>query len=76
MLRVVNLMEHEFMGDGCLCTMYVSSTTLKRRNHLLHHLIKEDMGKLGVEKGTKLERDLRMQKEEMVKLVKLYSVVT
>lgn len=43
MLRVVNLMEHELAGDGRLCAVYLGGATLERRNHLLHHLVEEDV---------------------------------
>lgn len=43
MLRVVDLVEHELSRDGRLGTVYLGGTTLKRRNHLLHHLIEEDV---------------------------------
>lgn len=56
---MVNLVEHELARDGRLCTVYLGGATLKRRHHLLHHLVEEDVGELGVEEGAKLEGDLR-----------------
>lgn len=57
-LRVVDFLEHQLAGDGRLGTVYFAGATLKRWNHLLHHLVKEDMSELRVEEGTELERDL------------------
>lgn len=67
-LRVVDLLEHQLTRDGCLCTMYCGRTTLKCWNHLLHHLVKEDVSELRVEEGTKLEGDLTGEKGEVQKL--------
>lgn len=58
-LRVVNLVEHELAGDDRLCAVYLGGTALKCRNHLLHHLVEEDVSKLGVEEGPELKGNLR-----------------
>lgn len=56
---MVNLVEHELARDGRLGAVHLGGATLKRRNHLLHHLVEEDVSELGVEEGAKLEGDLR-----------------
>lgn len=56
---MVDLVEHELARDGCLRSIYAGGTALKCRNHLLHHLIEEDMSELGVDEGAKFEGDLR-----------------
>lgn len=66
-LRVVDFLEHQLTRDGRLCAVYFGRTTLKCWNHLLHHLVKEDMSKLRVEEGTELERDLRRENGEVPK---------
>lgn len=42
-LRVVNLVKHELARDGRLGAVYRGGASLKRRNHLLHHFIEEDV---------------------------------
>lgn len=56
---MVNLVEHELARDLRLCTIHRGGATLKCRDHLLHHLVEEDVSELGVKEGTKLEGDLR-----------------
>lgn len=60
---MVNFVEHQLAGDGRLCTVNFGGATLKRWNHLFHHLIEEDMSQLRVQERTKLERDLRRKKD-------------
>lgn len=57
-LRVVDLVEHQLTGDGRLGAVYRGGAALERRHHLLHHLVEEDVGELGVEEGAELEGDL------------------
>lgn len=64
MLRVVNLMVHKFARDRRLRTIHFGGTTLERRNHLLHHLVEEDVSQLGVEEGTKLKGYLRREEKQ------------
>lgn len=59
-LRVVNLVEHELAWDGSLSAVYLGGATLKRRHHLLHHLIEEDVSELGVQERAKLEGDSKI----------------
>jgi len=60
-LRVVNLVEHELARDLRLRAVYLGGATLERRNHLLHHLVEEDVSQLRVDEGAELEGDLRRQ---------------
>lgn len=59
-LRVVDLVEHELARDGRLGSIYGGGTALERRNHLLHHLVEEDVSELGVEEGAKFEGDSKI----------------
>lgn len=52
-------MKHELAGDGRLSPVDLGGAALERRNHLLHHLVEEDVSELGVNKGAELEGDLR-----------------
>lgn len=58
LLRVVDLVEHEFSRDGRLGAVDLGGAALERRNHLLHHLIEENVRQLGMQERTKLEGDL------------------
>ena len=62
-LRVVDLVEHELAGDDRLAAVHLGGATLERGDHLLHHLVEEDVSELGVEEGTELEGDLRRRGE-------------
>lgn len=73
MLRVVNLMVHKFAGDRRLRTVHFGGTTLECWNHLLHHLVEEDVSQLGVEEGTKLEGYLK--REEKLELAAEFNIV-
>lgn len=73
MLRVVNLMVHKFAGDRRLRTVHFGGTTLECWNHLLHHLVEEDVSQLGVEEGTKLKGYLR--REEKLELAAEFNIV-
>lgn len=56
-LRVVNLMKHQFTRDICLCSIYFGGATFEGGHHLLHHLVEEDVGELGVDERAELEGD-------------------
>lgn len=58
-LRVVNLVEHELTGNRRFRSVHVGGAVLKRRDHLLHHLVEEDVSELRVDQGAELEGDLR-----------------
>lgn len=51
-------MEHQLTRDRRLGAVDVGGATLECRNHLLHHLVEEDVSQLGVKEGAKLEGDL------------------
>lgn len=55
---MVHLVEHELLGDGRLGAVNVGGAAHERRDHLLHHLVEEDVGQLGMEEGAELEGDL------------------
>lgn len=74
LLRVVDFLEHQLARDGRLCAMYFWRTTLKCWNHLLHHLVKEDISELRVEEGTKLKRDLRRKEGSISQQLRVHSV--
>lgn len=63
-LRVVHLMKHELSGDHGLCSVQFPGPPLKRRHVLLHHLVKENRGQLGMQQGAELKGDLEREETE------------
>lgn len=63
-LRVVDLVKHELLGDHGLRSVQFPGPPLKRRHVLLHHLVKEHRGQLGVQKRAELKGDLERGERE------------
>lgn len=53
----MDLVEHELAGDPRLGAVNLGGPTLERRDHLLHHLVEEDVGELRVDERAELEGD-------------------
>lgn len=58
----MHFMEHEFSGDASFRAIECPGSALERCHHLLHDLVEEHTGELGVQDRAELERDLEKGK--------------
>lgn len=60
---LIHFMGHEFSGDASFRAVEFPGSTLERCHHLLHDLVEEHGGELGVQDRAELKRDLEKGKE-------------
>lgn len=61
--RLIHFMEHQFSGDASFRAVKFPGSALERCHRLLHDLVEEHGGELGVQDRAELEWDLEKQKD-------------
>lgn len=56
--RLMHLVKHELARDSSLWAVELAGSPLERRHVLLHHLVEEHGGELGVQQRAELEGNL------------------